>query len=1068
MDHPPSSEFDIFVSYAHQGDAASRDAVTALVARLHEELKADFKRRFHRDLRIFFDKENILDFDHWQVRCHRALRSSRFFIVCLSRSYLRSDACRWEWEQWCRHELEHGLVGQGAASLWFVRLEDLDAPEDAGLLRRWKGDLLQRFHVECREWRLDDPGAFLDAAARAELAQLTEHVARKLRILVTEQARRGNLPWPNANFVGREPELNALRDALIERPALVPAGIHGVGGMGKTALALAFAQKETDAFPGGCWLLRCEGRDRLLSVFRTLVLDLDIDLTDEEKRDDAAAVRRVLAVLRERGPALFLLDNVDRPVLAAPEQLRFLEGQSWVRLLYTTRLAPSEFEVAGARIRPLDLDTLPEAQGIDLIRRYQPGRAFASPAHEAAAREIVRLLNGLTLAVETAAVYLGQSDVRLAEPRFAVDIREYAKNLAVDLERGGGEGAMSQLGEVIATIRPTLARLDAPTRTILQIAALLGADAVALPWLRAVAGRHHPELAAEAEIGQSDPWSQIVRSLIGMRLFQATSEPRIVSIHRILQRVLDAELRQDREELQGGIEALVRRREAELKMTARWDNARWELEPLDALAALWDETGHPDTVWLMSQVGSLWFGLAEWSSAEPMMRRMLAIQREKLGEDHPLFGTALNSLAGLLQETGRFGEAEPMMRRALAIEETVFGPDHPRTALRLNNLASLLLATERHGEAEPLMRRALAIDEAEQGSDHLDVARDLNNLAQLLQATNRLSEAETLMRRALEIYAARLEKNHPSIAAQISNLAGVLQKTGRLSEAEPMLRQALAIDEASYGTEHPSVARDLNNLAALLLELNRLLEAEPMMRRALSIDEARYGAHHPHVAGDFSNLGQLLRKANRREEAEPMFRRALAIDEASFGADHPDVANSLKNLAQLLVETDRSAEAEPLMRRSLAIDEANMGPDHPDLAIRLNNLAMLLKDLGRLEEAEPLMRRHVEIFLKSTRASGHPHPHLQQGAANYTALLEAMGKTEAEADLILEQVAQPLGFSWAPAKPQIDDDVSPKLRNVLEKIRQNPSHLQEIALGLQRDDPLLLQELLQWIERLKE
>jgi hypothetical protein len=58
------------------------------------------------------------------------LRDSRFFIACLSRTYLRSDACRWEWEEWCRHELEHGLVGQGAASLC-----------------RWKGDLLQRFHI---------------------------------------------------------------------------------------------------------------------------------------------------------------------------------------------------------------------------------------------------------------------------------------------------------------------------------------------------------------------------------------------------------------------------------------------------------------------------------------------------------------------------------------------------------------------------------------------------------------------------------------------------------------------------------------------------------------------------------------------------------------------------------------------------------------------------------------------------------------------------------------------------------------------------------------------------------
>jgi NB-ARC domain len=101
------------------------------------------------------------------------------------------------------------------------------------------------------------------------------------------------------------------------------AGIHGVGGMGKTALAQAFAYQEADAFPGGCWLLRCEGRERLLTVFRTLVTELEIELTDEEKLDDARAVRRVFDVLRARGPALFVLDNVDHPALLAQESKRF-------------------------------------------------------------------------------------------------------------------------------------------------------------------------------------------------------------------------------------------------------------------------------------------------------------------------------------------------------------------------------------------------------------------------------------------------------------------------------------------------------------------------------------------------------------------------------------------------------------------------------------------------------------------------------------------------------------------------------------------------------------------------
>ena len=65
--------------------------------------------------------------------------------------------------------------------------------------------------------------------------------------------------------------------------------------------------------------------------------DLDIDLTDEEKLDDAKAVRRVFDVLRARGPALILLDNVDQPTLLAQEQMKLLADQPSARALHHAR-----------------------------------------------------------------------------------------------------------------------------------------------------------------------------------------------------------------------------------------------------------------------------------------------------------------------------------------------------------------------------------------------------------------------------------------------------------------------------------------------------------------------------------------------------------------------------------------------------------------------------------------------------------------------------------------------------------------------------------------------------------
>ena len=348
-------------------------------------------------------------------------------------------------------------------------------------------------------------------------------------------------------------------------------------------------------------------------------------------------------------------------------------------------------------------------------------------------------------------------------------------------------------------------------------------------------------------------------------------------------------------------------------------------------------------------------------------------------------------IATLLRGTNRFKEAEPLIRRALAIDEAKFGEQHPNVARDLNNLAMLMQDTDRFEEAEPLMRRALAIDEAKFGKQHPSVAINLSNLAMLLRDTSRFEEAEPLMRRALAIDEATFGKQHTNVAINLSNLALMLQDTNRFEEAEPLMRRALAIDKATFGEQHPSVARDLSNLALLMKTTNRLDEAEPLMRRALAIDEAIFGKQHPNVAINLSNLAMLMKTTNRLDEAKPLMRRALAIDEAIFGEQHSSVAIKLNNLAMLLRDTNRLDEAEPLMRRALAIDEAIFGEQHINVARDLNNLASLMQVTNRFKEAEPLVRRALNILDSFGQQTGHEHPNFKLLKKNYQAIHRDLG-----------------------------------------------------------------------------
>jgi len=938
-------------------------------------------------------------------------------------------------------------------------------------------------------------------------------------------------------FKGREGDIDDLEKQLEQTGAAAivqPASITGMGGIGKTRLAIEYAWRRQSDFSALLFVSANTPQD-LASNFSLLsgpdVLDLPAYRSGKQPEQYAA----VLHWLQANKSWLLIFDNADtKPAVAAVQELipKIPGGQ----ILITSRIAHW-----GGSVRALGLDLLSEDAAVSYLLEKTSSESSASRQRQKdddeQARALSQDLGRLALALEQAAAYIDARGISIAEYR-----RRWQQNNAKLIEFHD-EQAMQYSKTAAVTFLTSFDQLTPNGRRLLNFLAWLAPEPIPRSLLEAEGG----PFAAENENGlPEEDWpnaleeaEEALADLIRFSLASWTDNKTAFSVHRLLQAV--ARRDQTGEDQHRCVAAALRCVNAGFSGNPQ-DVRDWPvLEPLasHALAVVAEahrrEIGHP-TGRLMNHLGLFLRSRAEWSQAEPLFHRALAIDEKSYGPNHPNVVTALSNLAQLLQDTNRFDEAEPLMRRALTIDEQSYGPDHPRAAIHLSNLAALLHATNRLDDAEPLMRRvltigeksygpdhpnvaaalnnlaellkdtnrlaeaeplfgraldilernlgpdhpnvatalnnlaqllndtnrfaqaeplmrralaidekslgpdhpnvardlnnlarlfqdtnrlaeaepamrrALAIDEKSFGPDHPDVAIDLNNLAQLLQATNRLDEAEPLMHRALTVDENSYGPGHPNVATRLNNLAQLLKNTSRLDKAEPLMRRALAIDEKSLGPNHPNVARDLNNLAQLLQATNRLEEAEPLIRRALAIDEKSYGPGHPNVARDLNNLARLLQDTNRLDHAEPLMRRALAIWENSFGAEHPNVAIALNNLALLLQATNRLAEAEPLCRRAMAIDEKSLGPDHPNVARDLNNLASLLKETNRLAEAEPLMRRHLEIFLKFTRTTGHPHPHLQAAIANYAGLLAQMGMTQDQILARLRELAPDLSF----------------------------------------------------------
>ncbi|MGK7874280.1 MAG: tetratricopeptide repeat protein [Xenococcaceae cyanobacterium] len=355
------------------------------------------------------------------------------------------------------------------------------------------------------------------------------------------------------------------------------------------------------------------------------------------------------------------------------------------------------------------------------------------------------------------------------------------------------------------------------------------------------------------------------------------------------------------------------------------------------------------------------YNQGNYTEAEPLYQRSLAIREKVLGPEHPDVALSLNNLAGLYFSQGNYTEAEPLYQRSLAIRQKVLGPEHQLVATSLNNLAALYQVQGKYTEAEPLYQRSLAIREKVLGPEHPDVAQSLNNLAGLYRAQGKYTEAEPLYQRSLAIYEKVLGPEHPSVATSLNNLAGLYESQGKYTEAEPLYQRSLAIREKVLGPEHQLVATSLNNLAALYRAQGKYTEAEPLYQRSLAIREKVLGPEHPSVATSLNNLALLYESQGKYTEAEPLYQRSLAILEKVLGPEHQLVATSLNNLAALYRAQGKYTEAEPLYQRSLAIREKVLGPEHQLVATSLNNLSVLHWSQGNITNALSYFQQAIAV-----------------------------------------------------------------------------------------------------------
>ncbi|KAF2179206.1 FabD/lysophospholipase-like protein [Zopfia rhizophila CBS 207.26] len=645
-------------------------------------------------------------------------------------------------------------------------------------------------------------------------------------------------------FVDRPSDMAELEQALLPQRQYRRQKVfvlYGLGGIGKTQLAVEFARRHHRRFSSVFWL---DGRteDSLKQSIATCAGRIPEGQIAESSRaysatragDVDVVVRDVMNWLSrpKNTEWLIIFDNVDRESGEgdtdphAYNVTRYLSGADHGSILITTLLANLE-QLGGSR----RLGRLSKEQTQAMFQNRCGGSCDPMESEQ-----LFKLLDGLPLAIAQAGAYLRQS---------RISVTKYIK-----LYERQWRGLMELQNRPGIPLREYSDRSVWATWTISYDAVRaknIAAANLLLLWACLDNKDIWYGLLAEASIRSTDVADCLSEWLPGI----ASNE---LDFLRAIQVLRSYSLVEDAQDLASYITHPV------VHKWAFHVQDEWQRAVFTRLA--------------VAVVG--WAVPAKSEKEHSSVQRRLIPHAQRCWQwilGNNLILGAMHGLGMLYADQGKLIEAEKIYQRALDGKEKALGPEHTSTLDTVNNFGNLYANQGKLGDAEKMYQQALVGKEKALGPEHTSTSTlaTVNNLGSLYKFQGKLGEAEKMYQRALDGYEKALRPEHTSTLNTANNLGHLYADQGKLGDAEKMYQQALDGKEKALKPEHTLTLDTVNNFGNLYANQGKLGEAEKMYQRALNRYEKALRPEHISTLNIANNLGFLYADQGKLIEAKKIY-----------------------------------------------------------------------------------------------------------------------------------------------------------------------------------------------------
>ncbi|MGB3755675.1 MAG: tetratricopeptide repeat protein [Rivularia sp. (in: cyanobacteria)] len=527
----------------------------------------------------------------------------------------------------------------------------------------------------------------------------------------------------NPNFVGRQDKLGEIHHELKaennNRVAIY--AVSGMGGVGKSELALEYAWEYINDYSGGiCWL---NVRDRNLAaeIIQFIQLQMDLEVPEKNQGNPLTLEQQVEWCWKNwkppEGLVLVIFDDVTE-YKDINKLLPRINNQRFKLLITTRRLGLDN------KIVDIPLDVLSEDDALSLLKKILGEQDSRIEDELPTAIKLCKWLGCLPLGLELVGRYLVEdADLSIAEVLEELK-EERLENEALNVSELESTEMTARLG-VSAAFNLTWEKLDSKTKEVGELLSLFAPDTIAWKYLESV---------SESLNWKKTDVRKAKNQLHGRNLIKRLKKSEAsYQIHPLIREFLQVKLQaspQINELKQAFTSSFI-----EIAQTIPESPTLQFINSVKNAIPHLTEVGenHLDALsdtnlfWVLYSLGEFYKGQGLYTLAQPWYEQCVSELKSRLGVNHPSTASSLNNLAILYKNMGRYEEAEPIYKQALDLRKQLLGENHPDTASSLNNLANLYKDMGRYEEAEPIYKQAVEIAERVLGESHPHTVMYRNN-----------------------------------------------------------------------------------------------------------------------------------------------------------------------------------------------------------------------------------------------------------------------------------------------------------------------------------------------------